>query len=83
MGPYNSRKGCFLIEKECESKGDNAMIVKKKKFGFLVKIILVALLVAPPLLGSTSFLGFNKSSNVAHAAEKRVVVGSYTLSKAQ
>jgi len=50
MGPYNSRKGCFLIEKECESKGDNAMIVKKKKFGFLVKIILVALLVAPPLL---------------------------------
>ncbi|WP_157727881.1 hypothetical protein [Aeribacillus pallidus] len=55
------------------------MIVKKKKFGFLVKIILVA----PPLLGSTSFLGFNKSSNVAHAAEKRVVVGSYTLSKAQ
>jgi len=28
-------------------------------------------------------LGFNKSSNVAHAAEKRVVVGSYTLSKAQ
>ncbi len=79
MGPYNSRKGCFLIEKECESKGDNAMIVKKKRFGFLVKIILVA----PPLLGSTSFLGFNKSSNVAHAAEKRVVVGSYTLSKAQ
>ncbi|MCY7826262.1 hypothetical protein MOD48_09540 [Bacillus spizizenii] len=59
------------------------MIMKKKNLSFLVKIMLVALLITPPLLGSTSFLGFNKSSNVAHAAEKRVVVGSYTLSKAQ
>lgn len=59
------------------------MIMKKKKFSFLVKTMLVALLITPPLLGSASFLGFNKSSNVAHAAEKRIVVGSYTLSKAQ
>ncbi|QII51493.1 hypothetical protein G3M81_23325 [Bacillus paralicheniformis] len=58
------------------------MIVKEKKFIFLVKIILAALLVAPSLLGLTSFLGF-KQSNVAYATEKRVVVGSYTLSKAQ
>jgi hypothetical protein len=63
--------------------GGNAVIMKKKKLSFLVKVMLGALLVAPPLLGSASFLGFNKSSNVAYAAEKRVVVGSYTLTKAQ
>ncbi|MCY7566975.1 hypothetical protein [Bacillus safensis] len=57
--------------------------MRKKNVNFLVKIMLVSVLVTPPLLGSANFFGLNKSSNVAQAAEERVVIGSYTLTKAQ
>lgn len=54
--------------------------MKKKSFSFLAKVMMV-LLIVPHLVGFNSF-GYNKS-NVAHAAEERIVIATYTLTKAQ
>lgn len=56
--------------------------MKKKSFSFFAKVMLLGVLLVPNLLGFNLF-GHNNSSDVAYAAEKRVVVGSYTLSKAE